>query len=171
MKTLNSQLQDYITKNGGQNLANSLRLQKAWELMASEQALEHTDNVAFKKSNSEHQAAIILVFLDSSSWAAELSTQKELYRILFEKELNQPLAEVRFLVSRAAALKRVFKKQQKAEKQKQAQQQTIKLTEEEYGYAREISSVVKDPELRESLLKAEISIMIWKKSKSAENEP
>ena len=81
----------------------SYKLQNAWEHVAPREVREHTDTVLFDKHEKE---PIILIYVDDSSWAAELNMQKEFYRIKMEDELAQPITEVKFRVSRITALRK-----------------------------------------------------------------
>jgi len=77
-------------------------LWRVWEKIASARVREHTDNVVYGKNKEP----VILVYVDDSSWAAELAMQKEFYRIRMESELGRPISEVKFLVSRKAYLRK-----------------------------------------------------------------
>jgi len=77
-------------------------LWRTWEKVASAYVREHTDNVVFGKNKE----TVILVYVEDSSWAAELTMQKEFYRLRMESELSRPISEVKFLVSRKAYLRK-----------------------------------------------------------------
>jgi len=78
-------------------------LQQAWEKVTSPEVSKHTDTVMFSKRNEE---PIVIVYVDDSSWAAELNMQREFYRIVLEKELSRPVAEVKFYASRTTSLRK-----------------------------------------------------------------
>jgi len=80
-----------------------LELQKAWEESASPHVLEHTDTVMFCKREKE---PVVLVYVDDSTWAAEITMQKEFYRLRMQEILGRPITEVRFFVSRITALRK-----------------------------------------------------------------
>jgi len=103
---LNEEVQDFLTAKLGEKQRAGLDLRCAWESIATPAALEHTDNVVFGK----RKAASILIYVDSSAWAAELSMQSEFYRQMMERQLDQPVSELTFLVSRITALRKEFKK-------------------------------------------------------------
>lgn len=91
------------SKQGGKGAAEgqkSLNLLSCWQNIAPPRLLEHTDNVVYSTRSKETE---LLVYVDSSSYAAELSLDKELYRLSMQKELQKDIADIKFLVSKKAA--------------------------------------------------------------------
>ncbi|MDR1088400.1 MAG: DciA family protein [Coriobacteriales bacterium] len=82
---------------------NPLNLLACWQRTAPERLLAHTDNVVYSTQSKETE---LLVYVDSAVYAAELSLDKELYRIRMEQELEKELHDIKFLVSRKTALRR-----------------------------------------------------------------
>jgi hypothetical protein len=158
---LNQQTNDFILKNSDERFSRGIRLQTAWEAIAPPQALEHTDNVVFSTKTKNRS---ILVYVQNSHWAAELGTQKELYRILLEQETGWEISDIKFLVTRKTAFKKFFKKRHN-EKEQKKKNVAVPLDEREDGYAREMVSSIKDNELRERLYKAIKADFAWKKGK------
>jgi len=74
-----------------------------WEKVAAPHFLEHTDNVVY---DSKSKNNTILVYVDSAAYANELTMDKELYRMLMQKETKKEIADIRFLVSRKTALRK-----------------------------------------------------------------
>jgi len=74
-----------------------------WEKVASPHFLEHTDNVVYSSKSKDNT---ILVYVDSAAYANELTMDKELYRILMEKETKKEIKDIKFLVSRKSALRK-----------------------------------------------------------------
>jgi hypothetical protein len=95
------------TGEGGGAGHSKADLRHVWRNIASEAALAHTDNVVYdKRSATKGRDCAIIVFTDDSSWAAELSMQKEHYRMMFEREMKKPVSEVKFFTSRNTALRK-----------------------------------------------------------------
>jgi len=104
---LDDVLAQYLAENIPKEAHKGLNLQRAWLRIASDQTQKHTDKVMFAKSGAKKNGEpTILVYVDSSSWAAELNMQKEYYRIRLEQELGQAIEEVKFLPSNTAALRK-----------------------------------------------------------------
>jgi hypothetical protein len=156
---------DFVQYHSVEGFSQGIRLQNAWETIATPQILAHTDNVVFtpKKHSS------ILVYVENSHWAAELENQKELYRILLIKETGWDISDIKFLVTRKVSLKKLFTKRREREKSKKERKVAIPLTEKEDRYARELVSVVKNEELKKRLYKAIKADFEWKKGKNALN--
>ena len=162
---LSDELSGFIRQYPEKDLIKGTRLQRAWEKIASQQALKHTDNIVFSPKSSE---PTILVFVDNSHWAAELGSQKELYRLLLVKETDYRIADIKFLVSRKNVLKKMFKKNQdlkeiEKQQEKEWRQKTKALTKEEDRYTRELVSKIKDESLQKKLYKAIKTDFEWKK--------
>ena len=74
-----------------------------WSRIAAPHLLEHTDNVVYNTSTKDDS---ILVYVDSPAYAAELSGDKELYRLRLEQETGKSIGDVSFLVSRKSAYRK-----------------------------------------------------------------
>ena len=74
-----------------------------WEKVASSRFLEHTDNVVYCTRSKNNT---ILVYVDNAAYAAEMSMDKELYRLRMQQETKQKISDIKFLVSRRAALRK-----------------------------------------------------------------
>jgi len=157
---LNWEINRYINSNTKDGLSQALQLQSAWEKIAPPVALENTDNIAYSTKTKKTE---ILVFVDNSHWAAELESQKELYRILMERELKKKVSDIRFLVTRKAAYKKAFKKWRERNPATKPKERAVPLTKEEDRHARLMVSVVKDEKLRNVLYKAMKADLEWKK--------
>ena len=75
-------------------------LQAHWEKVAAPHLLEHTDNVVYCTRSKNNT---ILVYVDSAAFAAELTMDKELYRLRMQQETKKEIADIKFLVSRKTA--------------------------------------------------------------------
>jgi hypothetical protein len=158
---LSKEMNSFIRAHSSEKFSRGMRLQSAWERIATPQALEHTDNVVFSHKSKE---LCVLVYVDTSHWAAELGFQKELYKILLEKETGWHVFDIKFFVTRKATLKKLFQKQKEKKKTDTEVTTRIPLTEEEDRYARDLVSPIKDEKLRNQLYKAIKSDFEWKKS-------
>jgi hypothetical protein len=165
--SLNKEISEFIKAHPQSIYTKGFRLQQVWENIASEKELEHTDNIARATDKKE----TILIYVDSSHWAAELSTKRELYRILLEQELNESINEVKFLVTRKASLKKIFQKKLKQSAAAKKEERSIALNKEEDRYAREMVSVINNEELRTRLYNAIKTDFEWKKGREGLNLP
>jgi hypothetical protein len=158
---LSAQLGEFIQGHFDEEFSRGIRLQNAWETIAGPQVLLHTDNVVFSKKNKQG----ILIYVENSHWAADLSTQKELYRILLERETGWVIPDIEFLVTRKVSLKKFFKERKEKEKKNSKKRIAIPLNKTEDGYTRELVATVKDKRLRERLYKAIKADFEWKKGR------
>ena len=169
---LNREVTDFIIMHSKEGLSQTFKLQSAWEKIATDKALEHTDNICY--SNRKKDPGI-LVYVANSHWAAELNAQKELYRILLERETDFSIPDINFLVTKKAAYKREFKKWREKALQAKTKSKAIPLTEEEDRHTREMVSQIKNEKLRNQLYKAMKADFEWKKGtegfKLSENPP
>jgi hypothetical protein len=165
---LGTQINGFIAENSSERFSRGIRLQNAWEAIATPQALQHTDNVVFSVKAKE---ACVLVYVQDSHWAAELGMQKELYRLLLEKEYGQEIKDMKFLVTRKASFKKLFRKKEREAKEGDAKKCAAPLTEEEDRYARELVSRIEDERLKRKLYKAIQADFEWKKGKGTLNLP
>jgi hypothetical protein len=156
---------DFIQNHSSKEFSRGIRLQNAWEIIATPQILTHTDNVVFApKKNS-----VILVYVENSHWAAELENQKELYRILLERETGWKIDEMKFLVTKKISLKKLFTKKRDESSEKKKRKIAVSLSEKEDRYARELVSEIEDEKLKERLYKAIKADFEWKKGRNALN--
>jgi ribosome-interacting GTPase 1 len=163
VRRLGAEADSFVLEHSSERFTRGMRLQKAWEAIAPPRALDHTDNVVF---SVKAKKPCILVYVDDSHWAAELGTQKELYRILIEKETGWEIDDLKFYVTRKTMFKKLFKKQKEKERQEQqgAKIKTaIPLNEAEDRYARELVSQIQNKQLQEGLYKAIKADFEWKK--------
>lgn len=75
----------------------STNLLVVWQRIAPERIIEHTDNVVYSTRSENTE---ILVYMDSSVFATEMTMDKELYRVKLQNELEKEIADIKFLVSR-----------------------------------------------------------------------
>lgn len=157
---LSSQLGEFVQGRSNESFSRGLRLQSAWEAVAGPDVLLHTDNVVLSKKKNKPG---VLIYVESSHWAADLGTQKELYRILLERETGWSIPELEFLVTRKVSLKKLFKERREWEVKGKLKKTAVPLSKSEDGYARELVTAVKNSELQERLYKAIKADFEWKK--------
>ena len=83
------------------------KLHRAWEIVAPPILLEHTDSVRY--SNKGNQKGV-LIFLDDSVWVAECDMSRDSYRILLEKSMDQEIDEIHFYLTKDKRFKTTFHK-------------------------------------------------------------
>ncbi|MDR2035627.1 MAG: DciA family protein [Coriobacteriales bacterium] len=108
-------LADEISEYLGSIPVSTMNLLDCWQRAAAPHLLEHTDNVVYEnrptkkggdKQEDAAQKNIVLVYVDSPAYAAELSMDKELYRLKLQQETKKEITDIKFLVSRKTALRK-----------------------------------------------------------------
>jgi len=167
---LEEELVAFLQKNQSPLTISAVKLRQAWKDIASPRVLEHSDNIIYDKKDPR----IVIVYVDSSHWSAELNAEKEIYKKQLSKALqlagDSQLHEVRFHVTRRSALRHMFKKSQSAATGTEYVQ-PVRLSPEEDRHAREKLLAVSDPELRTRLYKAMKANLEWKKGIEISKEP
>lgn len=148
-----------IAANTSPRFHKGMLLQEAWERIAPEKALKHTDNVI----ESKKRADAIAIFVDTPHAAADLAMSKEYYRQMFEVELGVPVSDVFFVVSKDTGVRKEFAKREQEKPWYVDPCEPVPLDEGELAYARLSVEGIEDEKLRESLLKAFVSDLEWKK--------
>ncbi|MGI6220878.1 MAG: hypothetical protein ACOYIP_03230 [Coriobacteriales bacterium] len=160
---LKSGIGSVIEANTSPRLQKSMLLQEVWEQIAPEKALRHTDNVI----ESKKRDGAIAIFVDTPHAAADLAMSKEYYRQRFEIELGEPVTDVFFVVSKETGIRKEFVKREQEQPWYVDNCESVPLDEGELAYARLSVEGIEDEKLRETLLKAFISDMEWKKGLKA----
>lgn len=144
------------------------RIRHAWEQVAEETVLKHTDNIFVFKEDGQTR---MVVYTDLPIWAAELNAQRERYRILMERELGSgPIHQIVFKASSRTARRFKFTKTFKAPA-KDLTVTPIPATPEEFERIHREAGTISDPEIREILVKARIRDLEWKKGCEAAKRP
>jgi hypothetical protein len=169
MKPLSDSLDSLFSEEEAALARQAADLRRAWGRVAPASVLGSTGSVIYDKRDPD----TIVVFTDSAFIKAELSADKELYRLMLSRLLRPGLAadlrEVRFAVSRRVALARAA--EHGDEPVGTPGVTPLSLSEEEEGQTRESLSVIKDERLKLSLYKAMKAQLEWKKGKDALKEP
>jgi len=143
-------------------MMRALHVQHVWEEVAPEFILDHTDKVYVLRDRA-HGTARMVVYVDSSQLAAELTAQKWRFKVAVEKELDEgPLDDIRFIPSSSLYEKTVFSKHHE-EQENRDKVPSIPLTEEERAVIEEEAAGVTNEELRKALIRARTADMEWKK--------
>ena len=170
--SLDQEMKAYVSTHNKKESFKILELQNAWEKVASEVALKHTDNIAFSKRVNK---PAILIYVENNHWATQLDMFKGMYQLLLEKELQRKLPELFFLVSQKASYKKEFRKARTEKERFQTPMKSVPLTAEEEADVRETVAQIKDEELKQRLYNAMKTDLEWKKGREglnlAENAP
>jgi hypothetical protein len=143
---------------GGGHLA-AARVTEAWPQAAGHDIARHTAGVFLREGE-------LVVYVDSSVWATELTALGEQLRKALNETLGQELVRtIRFTVSR-----KVHEERQR----EQAEQETDdfyaedfvesgQLTDPEIEQVRQSAAVIKDESLREAAIRATLKDLEWKR--------
>lgn len=166
VKDLVSQAMESLGKNNRKAL-RAAYIQTIWEKIAPASVLEHTDNVFLFIKDGIKQ---MVVYVDNPIWSAELTAQKERFRIFMEKELNEgPIDEIRFQTSSSVYRKKTFMKRENENLKKPTEGQSLPLTEQERDRIIRETDTIQDEAIRDAVRKAWINDAEWKKWESRES--
>ena len=164
---LNEGMNSYIHSHTTSAFRKGLQIQEAWQRVAPNTMLDHTDNVVMSKKKS----GAIVVFVDSPHCAAELSMSKEYIRQMMEHELGYPVTDIFFIVSKNTGIRKSFTKQEQEIPWYKDESKPIPLDEKELAYVRMSVEGIEDEKLKESLFNAFVNDMEWKKGIKAAKMP
>jgi hypothetical protein len=142
------------------------RVALAWESVAGEAIAAHTTGAHVREGE-------LVVFVDSSLWAAELSALSERYRVAVNEELGKELvSSVRFTVSRRVETSRgVRQAEQESEASYSADKvDPVPLSEAEARQVEASVGEIDDDELRDAVLRATVADLEWKKGLAARKD-
>ena len=169
MRTRGTGLGDELTRimrridRSGKGLLQ-VRVAEAWETVAGPSAAAHT-------TGAHVRGGELMVYVDSPVWATELSALAALYRQEINKYLGQEVVEtVRFSVSRKAAEKTAQspKGVDRGEgDEADPRVASIPLSQGERRQVEASVAAIKDEALRETVLRATIADLEWKKGLAA----
>ncbi|MBR2521829.1 MAG: DUF721 domain-containing protein [Coriobacteriales bacterium] len=167
MVNLKDGINQAIAKSASPKLKRGVRLKNAWESVATETVLAHTDNIIDSLKNAHS----LVVFVDDSAWAAQLSMSKEYYRQSLQFVLNEPIEDIFFIVSKKAGIRKEFKKHAEQKPWYKDDLEPIQLTDSELEYIRKSVDRVKDEKLKEKLFEAFVADFKWKKGVNLSKQP
>lgn len=160
-------IENILNANTSPKLRRSVALQEAWEKIAPESALRHTDNVIDGKKKD----GSIIIFVDTPHCAANLSMNKEYFRQMMEHETGFSITDIFFIVSKETGIRKEFRKRDKQKPWYYDDCEAVPLTEGELTYVRMSVEGIEDELLKETLFNAFVSNLEWKKGKKASNQP
>lgn len=133
-------------------------VREMWAKVVEKIFLDHTNAVFLLLKEGEKT---LIVYVDESIFAAELNGRRELIKLKFLELFNENIDNFEIYISRGAYKKNYPYKKNPPSYQEQAQ--PVPLTDEEVETLFRQSEVIKNKELRNSLLKAMVSDLEWKK--------
>jgi hypothetical protein len=131
----------------------------AWAAVAGENIAKHTLGMAVREGE-------LVVFVDSATWANELSLMAEELRVRLNATLGKdPVRAIRFTVSRKVQEEAV---QRASEEQEQTvydpdEVPSVPLTDPERCQVEYVAASIKDEALREAAVRAMTRSLEWKK--------
>ena len=164
---LDDSLQAVVGKLGKKNAAGAAtaRVGAAWLKIVGASVQSHTTG-AYMKDDT------LTVYVDSPAWATELSAMSERYRDALNEEIGQELVRsMRFTVSRKVAEQhRIAAESMETDAFYDADDvPSVPLTPTELAQVVDSVAAIEDQELRETVLRATVKDMEWKKGIAARN--
>jgi len=169
MQSIQDNLNNYLQERPNPQAQSAAHLRYAWEQVAPEAVLAFTGSVIYDKKDPN----TIVIYTTSALHKAELDLEKELYRIQLSSILRppplSPIDEIRFVVSRWTSKQKALQKTSLIVTPSKVE--PLALSAQEERHAREITALVRDPELKQSLYKAMKAQIEWKKGREASKTP
>lgn len=137
----------------------------AWRDAAGAEVATHARGFALREGE-------LLVFVDSSVWANELSALSEHYRAAVNERIGkETVRAVRFAVSKMVAEERWWEaaESRAAEERHAERVQPVTATETERDQIRMMASSIHDEKVREAVIAAAIRDLEWRKGIDARN--
>ena len=140
---------------------HSARAVAAWSVVAGDAIAEHSHGAALRENGE------LVDYVDSAAWAQQLSFMADDLKTRMNTHLGRPLVRsLRFTVSRTAA-KEVRREQLEAQEEESStpdEPEPIKLSPTERDQVACVARPVRDPELREVVLRVMIKDLERKKA-------
>jgi hypothetical protein len=143
----------------------SARVGAAWSKIVGSSVSSHTTGAYMREGT-------LIVYVDSPAWATELSAMSERYRQAINEEIGEELiSTVRFSVSKKVAEQhRIIRVQTESDDFYSADKvPSVSLTRDELARVQHSVESIDDPELRETVLRATVKDLEWKKGIAAHN--
>jgi len=141
------------------------RVLSAWRLVAGPEVFAHSRGFALREGE-------LLVFVDTNSWATELSALAEHYRAALEMALGQEtVTSLRFAVSKKVKDQLAFEQQTLAEEAEDAwwKAEPVAASRLERDQIEMMAAGIHDPQIRTAVVSAEIAHLEWRKGIEARN--
>jgi hypothetical protein len=149
---------------GGEGFARA-RAVTAWRDIAGDEVASHARGFTLREGE-------LLVFVDSSVWANELSALSEHYRTAVNERIGkETVSAVRFTVSKMVAEQRWWEAaaSRAADEREADKVEPIPATETERSQIRMMASGVHDEKVREAVIGAATRNLEWRKGIQARN--
>lgn len=141
------------------------RAAMAWREVAGPEIAKHTTGSALREGE-------LLVYVDSPTWAHELSAMAEHMRVRLNEALGEELVRsVRFAVSRAVRQEQQLREEEVAASRYYAEDdvEPVPLSEQEHAQVEFAAGNISDERLREAVVRAMTRHLEWKKGTRARN--
>lgn len=115
----------------------------------------------------------LVIHVDSQAWATELSALSGPYREAIQAEMGEiPVTSIRFTVSKRVKARRDLERAEDETEEFYRPDDTtpVPLTEHERRQVEESAAVIQDEELRQTVIRATIADLEWKKGLRASKE-
>lgn len=130
-----------------------------WSECVGEIFLDHTNSIYIVR---EEERKTLIVYVDESIFAAELNAQRELIKLKFLQKFGEDIDEFKILISRGNYKKNFpFKLDQNQNLKNKTT--PIPLSVNEKSRVAEITASIEDTKVRESLERAIVADLEWKK--------
>jgi hypothetical protein len=149
----------------GKGAYSSARVGSAWIEVAGPMVAAHTTGAHLREGT-------LVVFVDSSIWATELTAMAEQYRTSINEKLGEDLVStVRFTVSRKVQEAHRLSGQEADTEEfyKEDDVEPVPLEQTELAQIEASVANIPDAELREAVLRATVRDIEWKKGVARQN--
>ena len=149
----------------GKGAYTNARVGSAWMDVVGPMVAGHTTGAHLREGT-------LVVFVDSPIWATELTAMAEQYRSSVNERMGENLVSaVRFTVSRKVQEEHRLQRHEAEtdEFYREADVESVSLTENELAQIKSSIADIPDEELREAVLRATVRDMEWKKGLAGQN--
>jgi hypothetical protein len=149
----------------GSGKGTSAEVGAAWIATAGPTVQKHTTGAYLREGT-------LIVYVDSSAWAHELSAMGERYRTAINEKLGkETVSSIRFTVSKKVVEEHriVVAEQEHDDFYKEDDVPSVPLTEAELSQIEASVAAIPDDELREAVLRATVRDLEWKRGIAARN--
>jgi len=144
------------------------RVTAVWPHVAGEVVADHTTGAYLRDDGA------LIVYVDTPTWASELTAMSEQFRTALNNELGEELvSSMRFTVSRRVQKGREDRAEEEAldSAYRPDAVAPVPLSPDELQAVAQSVAVIENPQLREAALRATVRDLEWKKALAARNEP
>lgn len=161
---LDGELRRLDRKSGGAYTA--ARVMLAWDRIAGQGIARHTTGAHLREG-------VLVVYVDSNTWATEYTAMAEKYRASINEDLGEDLVSgLRFIVSRKVHDEhRLLRAEAELDDfYREDEVPSVPLTPVELAQVEASVADIPDRELREAVLRATVKDLEWKKGLAMRNE-